>query len=159
MALGENIKDICKDLGIHVGSIWVWKRQRKEFLDLYTRARIDQMDAWAADLLHIADDESRDYYVDNKGERHSDNTSVNRDRLRADTRKWLMARIAATQYGDKVTTEHTGANGGPIQYNQLVDRASVETPEQWQERVTKEMQARAKANGVVPPTETKAQVH
>ncbi len=58
------------------------------------------MDALAEDILEIADEEDAD---------------VNRARLRVDTRKWLMSKIAPKRFGDKKTHELTGANGGPIQ--------------------------------------------
>lgn len=37
-----------------------------------------------------------------------------RDRLRVDTRKWLLSKALPKTYGDKIQNEHTGANGGPI---------------------------------------------
>jgi hypothetical protein len=58
------------------------------------------MDALAEDLLEIAD---------------NDDADVNRARLRVDTRKWLMSKIAPKRFGDKRSHELTGANGGPIQ--------------------------------------------
>ena len=39
---------------------------------------------------------------------------VARSRLKVDTRKWLMARMAPKVYGDKVTQEVQGPDGGPI---------------------------------------------
>ena len=36
-------------------------------------------------------------------------------RLKADTLKWKLARMNSKKYGDKVTNEMTGADGGPIQ--------------------------------------------
>lgn len=142
ISLGETLVDICKSPHIpNQVTVIRWTYARPEFCKAYARARLQQQHSWADQILAIADDESRDYYFDAKGERHSDNTSVNRDRLRSDNRKWLMARLAANVYGDKVTNEHTGANGGPIQYSQLVDKPT-ETVEQWQERVAKEMAAK-----------------
>ena len=36
-------------------------------------------------------------------------------RLQFDARKWLASKLAHKQFGDKLTTELTGADGGPIQ--------------------------------------------
>ena len=44
-----------------------------------------------------------------------DSTAVQRNRLRVDTRKWLLSKLAPKKYGDKVLNEHTGAYGGAIQ--------------------------------------------
>lgn len=58
------------------------------------------MDALAEDILEIADDEKAD---------------VNRARLRVDTRKWLMSKIAPKRFGERRAHELSGPNGGPIQ--------------------------------------------
>lgn len=40
--------------------------------------------------------------------------AIARNRLRVDTRKWMLAKMLPKVYGDKVVQEHTGADGGPI---------------------------------------------
>jgi hypothetical protein len=37
-----------------------------------------------------------------------DTSDVNRDRLRVDTRKWLLAKLHPKKYGEKIDVEHTG---------------------------------------------------
>lgn len=49
-----------------------------------------------------------------------DPASVQHLRLRIDTRKWTLARMAPKKYGDKVTQEHTGADGEPLLANLTV---------------------------------------
>lgn len=44
-------------------------------------------------------------------------------RLQIDTIKWQTSKLAPKKYGEKVTTEHTGAGGGPIQIITGVPRA------------------------------------
>jgi len=39
---------------------------------------------------------------------------IARNRLRVDTRKWMLSKMLPKIYGDKVTQEHTGKDGGPI---------------------------------------------
>lgn len=43
------------------------------------------------------------------------NEAIARNRLRVETRKWMLSKMLPKMYGDKVTTEHTGKGGGPIQ--------------------------------------------
>ena len=81
------------------------------------------LENWAGEIVEIAQDSSRDIletetsYTDSKGnvtektERRSDNTAVNRDRLRVDTLKWLMCKLRPSVYGDKTLTELTGKDG------------------------------------------------
>jgi hypothetical protein len=47
--------------------------------------------------------------------------AINRSRLRVDTRKWLIARMAPKKYGDRVTNEVVGKDGGPIETAQVTD--------------------------------------
>ena len=39
---------------------------------------------------------------------------IARNRLRVDTRKWMLSKMLPKIYGDKITNEHTGKDGGPI---------------------------------------------
>lgn len=44
-----------------------------------------------------------------------DPTSVARNRLRVDARKWLASKMAPKKYGDKIEAVHTGPDGGALQ--------------------------------------------
>lgn len=46
-------------------------------------------------------------------------------RLRYDARKWQASKLAAKVYGDKITQEHTGPNGGPIETRDVSELASL----------------------------------
>lgn len=46
-----------------------------------------------------------------------DAAAIARNRLRVDARKWVAAKLKPRIYADKTTTEHTGANGGPIEHS------------------------------------------
>jgi hypothetical protein len=43
------------------------------------------------------------------------NEGIARNRLRIDSRKWMLSKMLPKVYGDKIQTEHTGPNGGPVQ--------------------------------------------
>lgn len=56
---------------------------------------------------------------------------VQMGRLEVDTRKWLASKFLPKKYGDKITQEHSGPDGGPIEhkYGGLSDdelRAEIE---------------------------------
>ena len=91
-----------------------WLAADKSFQDQYARAREVQADSWADDILDISDDGSNDTYTDGDGNERTNQDVIARSRLRVDTRKWLMARMAPKKYGDKITQEHQGADGGPL---------------------------------------------
>lgn len=88
---------------------------RPEFSEQYARAREAQADKLAEEALTIADDGRNDTYTDADGNVKTDSEVIQRSKLRVDTRKWLASKMAPKKYGDKVTQEHTGANGGAIQ--------------------------------------------
>ena len=102
LAGGETLKGICRDAGMpRESTVRAWvMRDEQGFYALYTRAREYQMEAWSDEIVSIADEGS------------PDNDQTARDRLRIDTRKFLMAKIAAKRYGDRVTHEVT--QGEPL---------------------------------------------
>ena len=85
--------------------IYEWRLKYKEFGDNYARAKAKQIDVLVEEILIIADDGSKDYYINSKGEEKFDSEHVQRSRVRIDTRKWLAAKLAPKVYGDKVLHE------------------------------------------------------
>jgi hypothetical protein len=86
--------------------VWRWKERSAETRKLYARAREDQMHAFADELLEIADDGANDF-VERKDKAGLvttayDREHVDRSKLRVDARKWLMARLAPRDYGDRL---------------------------------------------------------
>jgi hypothetical protein len=80
-------------------SVYLWLTQHKEFSDMYARARED---------LGV--------FVAHVGVKQATTASdAQLGRLQFDARKWLASKLAHKQFGDKLTTELTGADGGPIQ--------------------------------------------
>jgi hypothetical protein len=97
-----------------VSTVYLWMAKHKEFSESYARAREDQADTLADQILEIADDGRNDTYTDDEGKEFVNHDVINRSRLRVDARKWVAAKLKPKKYGDKVTTEHTGPGGGSI---------------------------------------------
>ncbi|WP_342711523.1 terminase small subunit protein [Bradyrhizobium sp. B124] len=115
MAEGESLRTICKADDMPARStVFLWLAAHKEFSDLYARATDARAHLLAEEILQISDDGSNDTYRDSDGNVMTDHDVIARSRLRVDSRKWLAARLAPRKYGDKITQEHTGADGGPI---------------------------------------------
>ncbi len=123
---GESLRGICKSDDLPAaGTVlrWLTEEDKAAFRDQYTRARDAQADALVEECLEIADDATNDWMVRNAD---GDNVGwsvngehVTRSRLRVDTRKWWAARIAPKKYGDKVSTEISGPDGGPINIGRI----------------------------------------
>jgi hypothetical protein len=103
IANGEGLVKICKDEHIPARStVMRWIFKIPEFQDKYTLAREQQADFYFEEILEIADGSEKDSYIDEKGNQRVDHENINRSRLRVDTRKWVIARLAPKKYGDRV---------------------------------------------------------
>lgn len=87
-------------------TIFEWRIKIKEFGDMYTKAKQDQIETLIDNCLDIADDTSHDTIIridDNGNEKEICNSEwINRSRLRIDTRKFLAQKLSPKIYGDKV---------------------------------------------------------
>jgi hypothetical protein len=96
-----------------------WLAAHAEFRDQYAGAREAQADYYAEEIVEISDDGTNDWMERKRGDGETEEVEnkevLNRSRLRVDTRKWLMARMAPKKYGDRITQELTGKDGGPIE--------------------------------------------
>jgi hypothetical protein len=119
LANGESLRKICSDAGMPVQStVFKWIADNEAFAKQYASARETQMEVMAEEILAIADDSTNDTMTVKRGDSEkdvADNEWINRSRLRVDTRKWLMSKMAPKKYGDKVEQFISGPNGGPIQ--------------------------------------------
>jgi hypothetical protein len=79
-----------------VRSVYRWLREHPEFCQNYMRAREDQADYIADELIEITDDSALE---------PADK------RIRVDARKWLASKYKPKVYGDKIMTEHSGTIG------------------------------------------------
>jgi len=86
-----------------------WLLTDKEFMAQYARAKEDQADFLAEEILQISDDSSEDEIFieaeDGSGQtakRVCNNEFIARSRLRVDSRKWIASKLKPKKYGDKV---------------------------------------------------------
>lgn len=92
-----------------------WRDLIKEdevFADKYARAKEEQAELMAEEIIAIADDSQNDlevrYGADGKPYKVEDKEVVNRSKLRVDTRKWLLSKLIPKKYGDKLDLNHSG---------------------------------------------------
>ncbi len=97
---------ICNELDVSYYYVRSWIADTShEFSNKYARAKQSQVEHMADELLDIVDDGSNDLMTIVKGDESyevENKEVVNRSRLRADTRKWLMAKLAPRKYGEKI---------------------------------------------------------
>lgn len=106
---GRSLRSICDDENMPArSSVFLWISRNKDFSDQYAKAQVDRATAMAEEILEISDDSQDDLLIQD-GKASPNSVSVARDKLKVDTRKWLLSRMDPKRYGDKVTQEHTGA--------------------------------------------------
>jgi len=122
LAEGQSLRSICRDEALPPESTvrgWVVD-DHEGFSAQYARARDIGLEVMAEEILEISDDGSNDWMeqLDKDGQSAGwklNGEHVQRSRLRVDTRKWILSKLAPKRYGDRVNLEHTGEDGGPIQ--------------------------------------------
>lgn len=92
----------CEKLGIGTTTVINWLNGNEEFRAQYARAKRSLMELWAGDIVEISDNSSQDRFVDEYGKEKTDHEVVQRSRLRIDTRKWLMSKLAPKVYGGEL---------------------------------------------------------
>lgn len=118
MAEGESLREICRDEEAPAkGTVFRWLAKYPEFQDQYARARVVQADAIFEEILEIADDGSNDW-MERQGENDEgwalNGEHIQRSKVRIDARKWMAGKLRPKVYGEKVTNEHTGPDGGAV---------------------------------------------
>ncbi len=105
LAAGESLRSICRDDAMPGRqTVADWLARDHEFFDRYTNARLVGLDEIADELLDIADGS------DGAGEGSAARASadIQHAKLRIDTRKWLLSKLAPQRYGDRIQHEHSG---------------------------------------------------
>lgn len=115
---GNSLNTAVKLSGLDVrpNAILDWAQAYPALGEQYASARTKGYAALADEIMEISDETSvAARYNEDEVTLVLDATAVARNRLRVDTRKWLLSKMLPKQFGDKVTQALTGPDGGPIQ--------------------------------------------
>ena len=111
--LPESLRKICRDPKMPSRvAVWRWLNDHAEFRNQYARARDLRKEALIERLVDLsAKAVTKATGAPGTGEAGAKVQAV---KLEIDTIKWILSKEYARDYGDKVTQEHTGPDGGPI---------------------------------------------
>lgn len=117
---GKSLVTICDDEDMPSrSSVNLWlKDNRNGFSDRYARAKEIQADYLVEQMLKLCDDVKDD-----------NPTAVAKAKLQIDTRKWTASKLKPKSYGEKVTQEITGKDGGAIKVDTKQDLSSLSDEE------------------------------
>lgn len=120
IADGQSVREISRSDDMPaMSTIFRWLAAHEGFQEQYALACEARAHYMAEELLDIADDGTNDWMERFDKDGKSIGWTVNgehvqRSKLRADTRKWLLSKLQPKKYGDKVAL--TGGDGGAIRH-------------------------------------------
>lgn len=91
----KGLNSLCKehsDLPDY-STIFDWIAGNQEFTNLYEKAKQEQAEFLADEILEIADDKTSDTII-RDGMEVVDKENIQRSRLRVDARKWIAAKLS-----------------------------------------------------------------
>lgn len=108
----ESLADACRRSGVTVGQFLTWvEKDTADLKDRYARARVALLDRMAEGLIDISDTSPNILPTG-----AIDSAFVAHQKLRIDTRKWLLSKLAPKKYGDKIEV-----SGGPSAIKTVVE--------------------------------------
>ena len=90
-------------------TVYDWLLRHPAFAEQYARAREEQADTNADEILEIADERPPEF-KDDKGRTYLDQTYIAWQKNRIEARKWTAMKLKPKKYGDRVALE--GVEGG-----------------------------------------------
>ncbi|MDP4545850.1 hypothetical protein Q8P09_12270 [Psychrobacter faecalis] len=106
LMVGMSLRKICELDGMPaISTVMQWLASGKDgFMEQYAHARQVQAEYLLDELIDIADDSADDYEIVN-GEERLNQEHIQRAKLRIDTRKWNIEKLAPKRYGVKQQIE------------------------------------------------------
>lgn len=149
MSSGRSLHTVCReDEGMpSPGTVMSWTLEDPDFSVAYMNAKSTALLVMAEEIAEISEETNAVTMVprlDADGNPMYDANGeplmirkvlplnadvVARNRLRIDSRKWLLSKMMPKQFGDKVTTELTGVDGKPIEVSNTTNLKSLSMDE------------------------------
>lgn len=99
-------------------TVYAWLRKHEEFANNYIRAREDQADTLADEIVRIADTPMLGIKTKTDAEGNVETTEgdmIEHRRLQVDARKWIASKLKPKKYGDSLI--HRGDQTEPVAVN------------------------------------------
>lgn len=103
---GMSLRTACKQKDMpDPSTVFRWMRENEEFYKQYARATEERTEAMAEDIIDISDESLE---VIKKGGEKKSGAYAQAQRLRVDTRKWIMAKMKPKKYADSIDVTSDG---------------------------------------------------
>lgn len=124
IANGKPLAEYCREFDVSVNTVHQWRRDNGAFDTAYAQARARGFDAIAENCLLIADTPAEGVETITKADGSIEvraGDMLGHRKLQVETRLKLLSKWDPRRYGDRVSHEHTGANGGAIITGKISD--------------------------------------
>lgn len=102
--MGESMRSIVSDDEMPcMTTVFKWLREKADFAQQYARAKEEGAESFADRITDIGIGTLEGKYDPQAA------------RVAVDSLKWAASKLKPKKYGDRVSHEHTGQDGGPIQ--------------------------------------------
>lgn len=128
LAEGEPLRQICRDEHTPAWrTVYAWIQADKDFAARIAHARDAGFDAIAEEALEIANTPVVGEETEDDGEKLKVKRSdmLGHRKLQVETRLKLLAKWSPKKYGERIATELTGADGGPVQISDTERAAKI----------------------------------
>jgi hypothetical protein len=100
-----------------------WLRVHEEFQNMYARAKDDAADFYAEEIIKISNTPVEGVKTKSgpNGTEVTTGDMIDHRRLQVDARKWYAAKLAPRKYSEKYIAEHSGPDGGPMQFQPVIN--------------------------------------
>jgi hypothetical protein len=149
IASGMSMTDAAHSNGVNNSTLYFWltrEKYRDDFYPKYMNAKKLQAELISTEIIKLSDDRSKDYIIDDKGNKKPDLAAVQRSRLMVESRKYLLSKMLPRVYGEKLAL--TDGDGQPVTINLpwLTARKVVDvTPMSQQPLITSQMADESRA--------------
>lgn len=123
MQLGSSLRQACLAANVSKSTILEWVNKSAEnipgyegLLDQYSRARDMILNNYEDDIHELSDVTDFNKPMIEPADR----------RTAIEAKKWLLSKLVPKKYGDRIVNEVVGANGGPLQVEDVSKSLSTE---------------------------------
>jgi hypothetical protein len=121
---GESLRNIVKDADMPgQATVYEWLLAKPDFAEQYARARDEQADTLADEIVAIADETPETEPVFDKNgelvEMRLHSAYIQWQKNRVDARKWVASKLKPKKYGERTTL--AGDKENPLQIDSNVD--------------------------------------
>ena len=106
VASGKSVKSLIDHSGRDVipsYTTWCeWLKESTDLADNYARAMESRQEVIFEEILVIADDQEGDVYKNDEGIEFTNHNVIQRSKVRIEARQWVLGRMNAKKYGNKI---------------------------------------------------------